>query len=109
MIKFSRMALPLALAVASITLASRGWANSNGLFCQFNKGRTTAASTVDNGGAFALKWADGPKQSYVWVGSNADMHNLTDSLGGRWHYSDHRNGKGFSIWNLDNRNLIECD
>ena len=106
---FPRLALLLPFAAATLVLSGEAQARPGDLWCQFNKGRPIAASTVDNGAAFTLRWADGPKQSYVWVGSNADLHNMTDSLGGRWHYSDHRNGRGFTLWNLDNRNLIDCD
>ena len=106
---FPRLALLLPFAATTLVLSGEAQARPGDLWCQFNKGRPIAASTVDNGAAFTLRWADGPKQSYVWVGSNADLHNMTDSLGGRWHYSDHRNGRGFTLWNLDNRNLIDCD
>ena len=101
--------LALLLFVAFFAPVGESQARPSGLLCQFNKRVPIAATLDDSGAAFTLRWADGPSQSYVWVGSNADMHNLTDSLGGRWHYSDHRNGSGFTLWNLDNRNLIECD
>jgi hypothetical protein len=106
---FSCLTLLLSLVVSIFSPVGEAQALSSNLLCQFNKGKLIAASQVDNGGAFVLKWSDGPKQSYVWVGSNSDMHNLTDSLGGRWHYMDHRNGKGFTLLNLENSNLIECD
>ena len=104
-----RLQLILTLAVGTVALTGKVLAGTGVLLCQFNKGRPIAASSIDNGGAFTLRWSDGPKQSYVWVGSNADQHNITDSLGGRWHYSDHRNGRSFTLWNLDNQNLIECN
>ncbi|MDH4405995.1 MAG: hypothetical protein QE276_08310 [Cyanobium sp. D14.bin.5] len=106
---FPRLLVLLPFAAAFLTPAGEAQPRPNDLSCQFNKGKPIAASLADNGRAFTLKWADGPRQSYVWVGSNADMHNLTDSLGGKWHYSDHRNGRGFSLWNIDNRNRIDCD
>jgi len=97
------------LATAILASAGEVQTRPNDLSCQFNKGKPIAASLADNGRAFTLIWSDGTRQTYVWVGSNADMHNLTDSLGGSWHYSDHRNGRGFSLYNIDNRNLIDCD
>jgi hypothetical protein len=104
-----RLLLLIPLAAFTLCFAGEAQARPDDLWCQVNEGRPIAASQVDNGGAFTLRWSDGPKQSYVWVGISADLHNITDSLGGKWHYSDHRNGRGFTLWNLDNRNLIKCD
>ena len=76
--------------------------------CQYNSGSWIQVRNIDNGGAFTLEWADGPRMTYVWKGSNADRWNITDTLGGRWNYFDHRNGSGFTLRNLDNGNTIKC-
>lgn len=77
--------------------------------CSFNGGRWIQVRHVDMGPTFRLEWSDGPRMTYTWVGSTADRHNLTDSLGGAWHYSDQKNGRGFSLSNLSNGNRIVCD
>jgi len=76
--------------------------------CQYNDGQWLEVVSIDRGSTFTLVWSDGPKQTYRWVGSNADRHNITDSLGGRWRYSDHRTRGGFTLTNLDNGNQIRC-
>ena len=76
--------------------------------CQFNGGKWIQVRSVDNGSAFTLEWDDGPRMSYVWRGANADRWNITDSLGGRWQYFDHRTGGGFTLTNLENGNKIKC-
>ena len=45
--------------------------------------------SIDNAKTFTLTWDDGPKMTYR-VGSNADRWNITDTLGGKWNYNDHR-------------------
>ena len=76
--------------------------------CQYNDGKWIQVRSTDNGGAFTLEWDDGPRMSYVWRGSNADRWNITDTLGGRWQYFDHRNQGGFTLTNIDNVNKIKC-
>lgn len=77
--------------------------------CSFNGGRWIQVRNVDMGRTFRLEWSDGPRMTYTWVGANADRHNLTDSLGGAWNFSDFRNGRGFRLYNLSNGNRIVCD
>ena len=76
--------------------------------CQYNGGEWIQVRSIDNGPAFTLEWDDGPRMSYAWRGSNADRWNITDTIGGRWNYLDHRNHGGFTLTNLDNGNKIKC-
>ena len=76
--------------------------------CSYNGGRFIPVKHIDNGGAFTLAWSDGPKMTYVWRGANMDKWNVTDTLGGRWHYGDYRDGGSFALTNLDNGNQIRC-
>ena len=74
--------------------------------CQYNGGKWIQVEVSSN--PFHLKWDDGPQMTYTWVGSNADRWNITDKLGGRWQYYDHRNQGGFTLTNIDNGNKIKC-
>ena len=103
MVRTTLTALAL-LAAALPALAG----NENPQLCQFNGGKWIDVTTTDNGPAFTLKWADGPRMSYVWKGSNADRWNITDTLGGRWNFYDYRYGRGIKLTNLDNGNTIRC-
>jgi len=76
--------------------------------CSYNGGRFIPVKHIDNGGAFTLIWSDGPKMTYVWRGANMDAWNVTDTLGGRWHYGDYKDGGSFALTNLDNGNQIRC-
>jgi hypothetical protein len=76
--------------------------------CQFNNGKWIQVESVDNAKTFTLTWDDGPKMTYAWVGSNADRWNITDKLGGKWNYNDHRTKGGFTLTHLDNGNKIKC-
>ena len=76
--------------------------------CQFNDGKWTQVESTDNAKTFTLIWDDGPKMTYRWVGSNADRWNITDTLGGKWNYYDHRTKGGFTLTHLDNGNKIKC-
>ena len=76
--------------------------------CSYNGGRFIPVKHIDNGGTFTLIWSDGPKMTYVWRGASADKWNITDTLGGHWHYGDYYDGGSFSLTNLDNGNQIRC-
>jgi len=76
--------------------------------CSYNGGKFIPVKHIDNGGAFTLFWSDGPKMTYIWRGSNMDQWNITDTLGGRWHYGDYKDGGSFALTNLDNGNQIRC-
>lgn len=76
--------------------------------CSYTDGKWIKTRNTDMGSSFMIKWSDGPRMTYKWVGSNADLHNLSDSIGGTWNYSDHRNGSGFTLVNLKNRNKVRC-
>jgi hypothetical protein len=76
--------------------------------CSYNGGRFIPVKHIDNEGAFTLAWSDGPKMTYVWRGANMDEWNITDTLGGRWHYGDYKDGGSFALTNLDNGNQIRC-
>ena len=99
-----------AIAIAALLLAATPVIGGERRMqpCQYNGGKWIQARSIDNGGAFTLEWDDGPRMSYVWRGSNADRWNITDTLGGRWNYYDHRNQGGFTLTNLDNENKIKC-
>ena len=104
----TRLMQALALA-AALAAAVPGLAGERRLQpCQFNGGKWIQVRNIDNGPAFTLEWDDGPRMTYVWKGSNADRWNITDTKGGAWIYSDHRNGGGFTLTNLDNGNTIKC-
>lgn len=92
------------LVTAAPDASARSWSQ----YCQFNGGRSISVRNTDNGGAFTLQWSDGPRMTYVWRGSNADRWNITDTLGGRWNYYDHRTKGGFTLRNLQNGNVIQC-
>ena len=101
--------IPLALlAIFLGTIAPTVARESRRIPCQFNGGKWMEVRNVDNGPAFTLEWEDGKKMSYVWRGSNADYWNITDIIGGAWHYSDHRTMGGFTLTNLQNGNTIKC-
>lgn len=74
--------------------------------CSYNGGRFIPVKHIDNGGAFTLAWSDGPKMTYVWRAANMDEWNITDTLGGRWHYGEYNDGGSFALTNLDNGNQI---
>ena len=74
--------------------------------CQYNGGKWVQVQVSSD--PFHLKWDDGPQMTYTWVASVADRWNLTDKLGGRWNYSDHRTFGGFTLTNIDNGNRIKC-
>ena len=76
--------------------------------CQFNDGKWIQVESIDNASTFTLIWDDGPKMTYSWVGSNADRWNITDALGGKWNYNDHRTKGGFTLTHLENGNKIKC-
>ena len=76
--------------------------------CQFNRGKWIQVLSIDNGPKFTLAWDDGPRMTYTWIGSNADRWNITDTLGGKWNYYDHRTQGGMTLTNLDNGNTIKC-
>ena len=76
--------------------------------CSYNGGKYLPVRHIDNGGAFTLIWSDGPKMTYVWRGASMDRWNITDTLGGRWHYGDYKDGGSFALTNLDNGNQIRC-
>lgn len=76
--------------------------------CQYNNGKWTQVESIDDAETFTLIWDDGPKMTYRWVGSNADRWNITDALGGKWNYKDHRTKGGFTLTHLDNGNKIKC-
>lgn len=46
---------------------------------------------------------------FTWIGSNADLRNLVDQYGGDWHYTDHRNGFGYTVEDLHNGTRFVCD
>ncbi len=46
---------------------------------------------------------------FTWIASNADMKNLVDQYGGHWHYTDHRNGFGYTVEDLQNGTRLVCD
>lgn len=81
---------------------------SQNRICKFNNGSWIDVDSVDRGSTFSLNWNDGKKMTYQWVGSNADRHNITDTLGGKWRYSDHRTKGGMTLTNLSNGNKIVC-
>ena len=106
-----KTSMKTALLAATAALLMAGASQAAKLptqFCQFNGGQWLEAETIDRGSTFTLLWSDGPRQTYRWVGSNADRHNITDSLGGRWQYWDHRTRGGMTLTNLDNGNKIIC-
>jgi hypothetical protein len=47
--------------------------------------------------------------TYAKVGSSGDSHNVSDALGGSWHYNVHTKSGGFTLTNLKNGNKIVCD
>jgi hypothetical protein len=98
----------IAVAAAFSVQPSNAQTAKNQPPCSYNGGRFIPVKHIDNGGAFTLAWSDGPKMSYIWRGANMDKWNITDTLGGRWHYSDYRDGGSFALTNLDNGNQIRC-
>ncbi|KZR72710.1 hypothetical protein PMIT1313_00066 [Prochlorococcus marinus str. MIT 1313] len=97
-------AIAVALLSASPTLAGERRLQP----CQYNSGKWIQVRSIDNGSTFTLEWDDGPRMSYTWRGSNLDHWNVTDTKGGRWHYTDHRNQGGFTLMNINNGNQIKC-
>ena len=82
------------------------------LQCRFNREKAMVALRLDKKDSFTLIWSDGPRQAYTWVGAPSATHNLTDGLGGRWQHRIHQGPperQGFSLRNLDNGNLIQCE
>ena len=76
--------------------------------CQYNDGKWIQVRSIDNGDAFTLEWDDGPRMSYVRLTDANGRWNVTDTLGGRWDYTDYGNGGGFTLNNLSNGNTIKC-
>ncbi|KZR85079.1 hypothetical protein MITS9509_00411 [Synechococcus sp. MIT S9509] len=75
---------------------------------QYNGGKWIQVDYIDNMGrndTFTLEWDDGPRMTYRW--QSPDGHfNVTDTLGGRWDYTNHGPG-GFTLNNRDNGNTIK--
>lgn len=77
--------------------------------CRYNDEQWTQVVIVDKGSLFTLDWGGGLKHIYNWRNSPAAAAwSISDTLGGRWSYHDHRNSGGFTLINLDNTDRIDC-
>jgi hypothetical protein len=76
--------------------------------CSFNGGRWIQTRYVPEARGFKLDWSDGPKMTYTLAKPDDTTQQVTDSLGGKWHYNKSTGNEGFSLSNLTNGNSIIC-
>ena len=96
-------ALALFSAVSPVVAGKRGM-----LPCQYNGGKWTQVHYIDDTGrnnTFTLEWDDGPLMTYRFQSEDRPLI-VTDTLSGRWYYTN--NGNGFTLDNRDNGNTIKC-
>ena len=86
-----------------------GLRTSNTLQCSIDGGASTTWFTKDEGKTFTLQNTPSNTSNFEWVGANADRHNVTSGMGQHFHYQDHRNGGGFTLYSLNDTKIIKCD
>jgi hypothetical protein len=67
--------------------------------CSFNGGRWIQTRYVPEARGFKLDWSDGPKMTYTLAKPDDTTQQVTDSLGGKWHYNKSTGNEGFSLSN----------
>ncbi len=77
--------------------------------CSFNWDKWIQARNIEMGSKFILEWSDGPRMTYARVGSSGDTENVSDALGGAWHYNANPKSGGFTLTHINNGNKIICD
>jgi hypothetical protein len=99
--------LALAIAIVADPIATVAQTTTETGTCKLNQAEAMNCTVAfQNNGRFSMTWKDGVSDTYRWVGANAEQFNIVDRRGGRWHFSDARNCRDFSLTNLDNNNVI---